>query len=101
MPKISRIASAFFIAASFCASVGSAQTFKVIKWNIGGDGGPDYVTAEAGTSRVFVSRGTHFMVVEGLTGKVLGEIADTPGAHGVAMHVPPPSSTRRARPCCC
>jgi hypothetical protein len=83
--RISRIASTFFIAASFYASVGSAQTFKVIKWNIGGDGGTDYLTAEAGTGRVFVSRGTHVMVVDGATGNVLGDIMDTPGAHGIAF----------------
>jgi DNA-binding beta-propeller fold protein YncE len=84
--KISRIAGAFLIAASFAApSVGSAQNFQVDKWNIGGDGGTDYLTAEAGTGRVFVSRGTHVMVVDGLKGKVLGDIADTPHTHGIAI----------------
>ena len=63
----------------------SAQTFKVTKYNIGGEGGTDYVTAEPGTGRVFVSRGTHVMVVEGATGKVLGDIPDTPRMHGVGI----------------
>ena len=62
-----------------------AQTFKVAKYDIGGDGGTDYVTAEAGTGRVFVSRGTHVMVVDGATGKVLGDIPDTPRMHGVGL----------------
>ena len=62
-----------------------AQTFKVAKYNIGGDGGTDYVTAEPGPGRVFVSRGTHVMVVDGPTGKVLGDIPDTPRVHGVAL----------------
>jgi DNA-binding beta-propeller fold protein YncE len=84
--RISRIAGAFLIAASFAApSVGSGQNFQVDKWNIGGDGGTDYLTAEAGTGRTFVSRGTHVMVVDGLTGKVLGDIADTPRTHGIAI----------------
>src|SRR5256886_14874685 len=65
--------------------VGQAQTFKVDKFNIGGEGGTDYVTAEPGTGRVFVSRGTHVMVVDGSTGKVLGDIPDTPRMHGVAL----------------
>ena len=51
-----------------------AQTFKVEKFDIKGDGGTDYVAAESGTGRVFVSRGTHVMVVDGATGKVLGDI---------------------------
>jgi DNA-binding beta-propeller fold protein YncE len=62
-----------------------AQTFKVSKVSIGGDGGHDYIVAEPGTGRVFVSRDTHFMVVDGTTGKVLGDINDTPGVHGVAL----------------
>ena len=84
--RIFRIAVAVLIAASFAApSVGSAQSFEVDKWNIGGDGGTDYLTAEAGTGRVFVSRGTHVMVVDGLTGRVLGDIADTPRTHGIGI----------------
>ena len=62
-----------------------AQTFKVQKFNIGGDGGTDYLTAEPGTGRVFVSRATHVMVVDGATGKVLGDIPDTPRTHGIAL----------------
>src|SRR2546425_10720998 len=65
--------------------VGQAQAFKVAKFNIGGDGGTDYLTAEPGTGRVFVSRGTHVMVVDGVTGKVLGDIPDTPRTHGIAL----------------
>src|SRR5213080_2982330 len=64
---------------------GPAQTFKVARFNIGGDGGTDYLTAEPGTGRVFVSRGTHVMVVDGATGKVLGDIPDTPRTHGIAL----------------
>jgi DNA-binding beta-propeller fold protein YncE len=63
----------------------SAQTFKVEKYSIGGDGGTDYLTAEPGTGRVFVSRGTHVMVIDGRTGKVIGDIPDTPRTHGIAL----------------
>src|SRR5215813_9634293 len=65
--------------------IGHAQGFKVEKFDIKGDGGTDYVAAEAATGRVFVSRATHMMVVEGATGKVLGDIGDTPGVHGAAF----------------
>src|SRR5437660_5001570 len=64
---------------------GPAQTFKVARFSIGGDGGTDYLTAEPGTGRVVVSRGTHVMVVDGATGKVLGDIPDTPRNHGIAL----------------
>ncbi len=63
----------------------AAQSFSVEKHDIGGDGGTDYLTAEAGTGRVFVSRSSHVMVVNGATGEVLGDIGDTPRVHGVAL----------------
>jgi DNA-binding beta-propeller fold protein YncE len=63
----------------------NAQNFKVEKFDIKGEGGTDYVTAEPGTGRVFVSRATHMMVVDGATGKVRGDIADTPGVHGAGL----------------
>src|SRR6266566_1023648 len=65
--------------------VSSAQTFKVAKYSIGGDGGTDYLTAEPGTGRVFVSRSTHVMVIDGNTGKVIGDVPDTPRTHGIAL----------------
>lgn len=67
------------------AGSASAQKFTMQKWNIGGEGGTDYLVAEPGTGRVFVSRGTHVMVVDGPTGKVLGDIGDTPRMHGIAF----------------
>jgi DNA-binding beta-propeller fold protein YncE len=73
---------ALFLALPFAAE---AQTFSVNKFDIGGTGGTDYITAEAGTGRVFVSRSTHVMVIDGATGKVLGDIPDTPGNHGIAF----------------
>ena len=85
MNKNSFILPAFVIAATIASHGASGQNFKVTKYNIGGDGGTDYVTAEPGTGRVFVSRGTHVMVVDGPTGKVIGDIPDTPRMHGIAL----------------
>jgi DNA-binding beta-propeller fold protein YncE len=86
MTRLSFAAPAIFaIAALVAPCAGHAQTFKVTKYNIGGEGGTDYVMAEAGTGRVFVSRGTHVMVVDGATGKVLGDIPDTPRMHGIGL----------------
>ena len=63
----------------------SAQTFTVHRESIGGDGGTDYLAADAATGRVYVSRATHVMIVDGATGKVLGDIGDTPRVHGIAF----------------
>src|SRR5215469_1519625 len=74
-----------FAAALALPAAARAQNFTMEKYDIKGEGGTDYLTAEPGTGRVFVSRGTHVMVVDGLTGKVLGDIADTPRTHGIAL----------------
>ena len=63
----------------------TGQTFKVEKYDIKGEGGTDYIAVEAATGRAFVSRSTHVMVVDGGTGKVVGDIANTPGVHGAGI----------------
>ena len=77
--------SAMLLASAMAPGRSFAQTFTVAKHDIGGDGGTDYLFAEPGTGRVFVSRGTHVMVVDGPTGKVLGDIPDLPRMHGIAL----------------
>lgn len=67
------------------AQAGNAQTFKVQKFDIKGDGGTDYIVAQQGTGRVFVSRGNHMMIVDGPTGKVVGDLLNTPGTHGAGI----------------
>ena len=66
-------------------SASLAQTFKVDKYEIGGAGGTDYLNVDSSSGRVFISRGTHVMVVDGTTGKVVGDIMDTPRVHGIAF----------------
>jgi DNA-binding beta-propeller fold protein YncE len=66
-------------------ALAAAQGYKVEKFNIGGEGNFDYVTVDAATGRVFLPRGTHVMVLDAATGKVLGDIPDTPGVHGVVF----------------
>lgn len=63
-----------------------APHFAVLKrFTIGGEGGWDDLTYEASSGRLFVSRGTHVMVVDVEAGKVVGDIPDTPGVHGIAI----------------
>jgi DNA-binding beta-propeller fold protein YncE len=85
MTRRSRSALLLLAAAIATSVPASAQSFGVVKYNIGGDGGTDYVTAEPGTGRVFVSRSTHVMVIDGKTGKVIGDIPNTPRMHGVGL----------------
>ena len=52
---------------------------------IGGEGGWDYLTASPDTHQLFVTRGSHVMVIDTQTEKVIGDLPDTPGVHGVAV----------------
>jgi YVTN family beta-propeller protein len=52
---------------------------------IGGDGGWDYLTADSAARRLYVSHGNHVVVVDIDAGKVVGDIPDTPGVHGIAI----------------
>jgi YVTN family beta-propeller protein len=52
---------------------------------LGGDGGWDYLTYEQGANRLFITRGTHVMVIDANTLKQVGDIPDLNGIHGVAL----------------
>jgi DNA-binding beta-propeller fold protein YncE len=81
---------AFALAAAAAPSIATAQTstagYHVThKYAVGGDGGWDYVTVDADGNRLFLSRGTHAMVIDLATGSLLGDIPNTLGIHGVAV----------------
>src|SRR6267154_6838725 len=78
-----------FVAVCLCASsvkaFAPAQYQVKQKYVLGGDGGWDYLTFDAAGKRLFISRGTHVMVVDPYKGTVLGDIPDTAGVHGIAL----------------
>ncbi|HEX2777680.1 MAG TPA: hypothetical protein VHN10_13655, partial [Candidatus Acidoferrales bacterium] len=52
---------------------------------LGGEGFWDYIIFDSPTRRLFVSRGTKVVVLDVDTGKVVGEIPNTDGVHGIAL----------------
>jgi DNA-binding beta-propeller fold protein YncE len=73
-------------ATALLATTAMAADYKVTKtWKVGGDGGWDYLTADSDGHRLFIARATRVMVIDTDSGKPVGEIADTPGVHGVAI----------------
>ena len=52
---------------------------------IGGEGGWDYLTVDSAAHRLYVSHATHVAVVDVDSGKVVGDIPDTQGVHGIAL----------------
>lgn len=52
---------------------------------VGGEGGWDYLTMDAAARRLYITRSSRVMVLDVEEGKVVGEVAKTPGVHGVAL----------------
>jgi DNA-binding beta-propeller fold protein YncE len=64
----------------------AADGYHVInKIHIGGGGGWDYLTLDNAARRLYVSNGTRAVVLDIDAGKVIGEIPDTQGIHGIAI----------------
>jgi len=85
MRSLSRV-SLLIAALSIFALAAGAPEYKVLQtYKPGGEGGWDYLIADGGSRNVFISRGTHVMVVNGDTGQPTGDIPDTPGVHGIAL----------------
>jgi YVTN family beta-propeller protein len=57
----------------------------IATWKLGGDGGWDYLAVDSDAHRLYISRATRVMVVDLDSGKVVAEIPDTPGVHGIAL----------------
>jgi DNA-binding beta-propeller fold protein YncE len=68
------------------AALAQQTTFHVTRTiTLGGDGSWDYLHFDPDANRLFIARSTRVMVVDLAAGKLVGEIPDTAGVHGVAM----------------
>ncbi len=77
--------AATLVAAACLPVLAQAQWDVTRTLHIGGEGGWDYVTVDAQTHRLFVTRSTHTMVVDAVTGKTLGDIPGQKRSHGTAL----------------
>lgn len=55
------------------------------KWKVGGEGGWDYLTADAAAHRLYITHSSRVEVIDSSTGKSIGAIAGLKGTHGVAL----------------
>ena len=60
-------------------STGAFGYHLIKKVKLGGAGGWDYLEVDPATHRLFISRGTHVIVVDPEQGKIMGDIPDTQG----------------------
>jgi hypothetical protein len=85
----------FAITAAFALAMNShaspapapgASGYHVIKTiPVAGDDGWDYVAVDSDARRVYISHGTHVVVMNADTYAIEGDIPDTPGVHGIAI----------------
>jgi len=79
------LATAFAGAALLAAAAPHAGYHVSHKITLGGDGGWDYLAVDTGAHRLYISRGTHVIVVSTDNEGVVGDIPNTPGVHGIAF----------------
>src|SRR6478752_7724160 len=80
----------FALVAAFCAALStpafSKGEYRVLNsYTLGGDGGWDYLNLDPATGNLFITRGTHVMVVNPASGKLLTDIGGLQGIHGTAF----------------
>ncbi|HZV93329.1 MAG TPA: hypothetical protein VFF72_08935, partial [Caldimonas sp.] len=68
-----------------CATPATGQHTVVERFLVGGEGGWDFLTFDAGGNRLFIARANVVQVWSPRSQRLVGEIADTPGVHGIAV----------------
>jgi YVTN family beta-propeller protein len=68
------------------AAMGAQTLYHVVDhWKLGGEGGWDYLVADSGAHRLYVTHGPRVEVLDSQTGKPVGAITGLHGTHGVAL----------------
>lgn len=83
--KIFFLLFAVLIAANLAVYAADGGYRLLKKIPLGGEGGWDYASVDSANRRLYVARGTHVMVLDLVNDKLIGDIAPTPGVHGVAV----------------
>jgi YVTN family beta-propeller protein len=79
------IGSASLSGKSASTTPGPSGYHLLKKITLGGEGGWDYITFDSPTRRLFISRQSKVIVLDVDSEKVVAEIPDTEGVHGIAL----------------
>jgi hypothetical protein len=88
LPAIASLAAAAIsvVGSSSSAAAAGSSGYHVIKTiPVPGDDGWDYVAVDSAARRIYISHGTHVVVMNADTYAIEGDIPDTPGVHGIAI----------------
>jgi len=80
---LAALAATAFYAHPLAAADGNYHLLKKVV--LGGEGFWDYLICDSDARRVYISRGTHVMVVDADSYAVVGDIPGTDGVHGIAL----------------
>ena len=68
------------------ARLTAQQPYRIVDhWKLGGEGGWDYLLADASAHRLYITHGQRVEVIDSQTGKPIGAITGLHGTHGVAL----------------
>jgi DNA-binding beta-propeller fold protein YncE len=68
------------------SAIAAGTGYHILKEiKVGGEGGWDYLTMDSAARRLYVSHTNKVNVIDPDSGKVVGEIPDTQGVHGIAI----------------
>ncbi|GAC1326323.1 MAG: hypothetical protein NVSMB28_22220 [Collimonas sp.] len=68
------------------AQAAASGNYKIVaRFPVTGTGGWDYIAVDSKRDHLFVTRSDHVQVLDTKSGKVIANIADTAGVHGVAI----------------
>jgi len=79
------LATVAILLSSLAAPAAGPGLHVVKTYKLGGEGGWDYLKADPESRRLFISRASHVIVMDMDSGKIVGDIPDTPGVHGIAL----------------
>jgi DNA-binding beta-propeller fold protein YncE len=78
--------SASFLLTEFAQAAAGSSGYHVVKTiPIGGAGGWDYCAVDSAARRLYVSHGTHVVVLDADSGAIVGDVPNTLGVHGIAL----------------
>ncbi len=84
--QIRSITAACIFSATLSAAAAADTGYRITaRWPTGGAEKWDYLIVDSTQHRLFVSRATHVQVLDLESGKIVGDIANTPGVHGIAL----------------
>jgi len=86
MKSAKLVAIAVSLAVFLVAVAAKPGGFRLVhQIRLGDQGGWDALAVEPATQRLFVTHGTHVQVLDVKSDSVVGDIPNTPGAHGVSL----------------